>query len=262
MHLIRILMKIVQIQLNVSWADPEANIRRIESLLGRVEDADLVILPEMFTTGFVTTPDGLAEESPCRALEWMKEYAARADSAVCGSVALHEDGSYYNRLYFVSPDGNYAYYDKHHLFTYSGEHRTFTAGKERCIVEWCGIRFMLAVCYDLRFPVWLRNCGDYDAIICVASWPKPRRKAWDTLVRARAIENQCYFAAVNRVGLDPYCEYSGGTAFIDPCGETLSFVPDFEEGVSESELDMEALEEFRAKFPVLEDADVFEIRLS
>lgn len=253
-------MKVVLLQFNISWADPAGNRSRVEKLLDGVADADLIVLPEMFSTGFATEPDGIAEESPSESLEWMKAKAAELDAAICGSIALHEDCKYYNRFYFVAPDGEYASYDKHHLFTYGGEHLRFTRGEHRCTVEWCGVRFLMLVCYDLRFPVWARNCGDYDAILCIASWPKPRRGAWDCLVRARAIENQCYVAAVNRVGLDPTCEYSGGTAFINPYGEVVAKLDDYEEGVVEAELDMEALEEFREKFPVLMDADQFELR--
>jgi len=253
-------MKIVQIQQNISWADPAGNRAHLEQLLSGVEDADLVVLPEMFSTGFATEPQGIAEPEPSDSLAWMKKTAADLDCAIAGSIATYENGRYYNRFHFVTPDGESVSYDKHHLFTYSGEDKTFSAGDERCIVDWCGVRFLLIVCYDLRFPVWIRNRGDYDAIICVASWPETRRKAWDTLVRARAIENQCYVAAVNRCGTDPKCVYSGGTCFIDPYGNEISSASDYEEAVLESELDMEALEEFREKFPVLNDSDDFEIR--
>jgi len=251
------LMKTVLVQQNISWADPEGNRKHIDELLSGVEDADLVVLPEMFSTGFATDPAGIAENSPSGTLEWMKSKAADLDAAIAGSVATCEDGKYFNRFHFVMPDGETVSYDKHHLFTYGGEHLTFTPGTDRCIVEWCGVRFLLIVCYDLRFPVWIRNRSDYDAIICVASWPETRRDAWDTLVRARAIENQCYFLAVNRCGTDPKCVYSGGTAFVDPCGRVLASAPDYEEAVIEGELDMEELEEFRAKFPVLTDSDNF-----
>lgn len=253
-------MKIVQIQQNISWADPSGNRSHVERLLSGVEDADLVVLPEMFSTGFVTDPQGIAEVSPSDSLEWMKKIAAEKDCAIAGSVATFENGCYYNRFHFVTPDGEVSCYDKHHLFTYGGEDKTFTAGSERCVVEWCGVRFLMIVCYDLRFPVWIRNRGDYDAILCVASWPESRRKAWDTLVHARAIENQCYVVAVNRCGTDPKCVYSGGTYFIDPYGNDISAAVDYEETVIESELDMEDLEEFREKFPVLNDSDDFVIR--
>ena len=255
-------MKTVLLQTNISWADPKGNRDHLDKLLSGIEDADLIVLPEMFSTGFATEPQGIAEPAPCETLEWMKSCADRMESAIAGSVAVMEDGKYFNRFYFVVPGGDYVSYDKRHLFTYGGEHLSFTAGVNRVVVEWCGVRFLLAVCYDLRFPVWLRNCGDYDAIICVANWPEARRDAWDTLVRARAIENQCYMLAVNRCGTDPKCVYSGGTAFIDPCGKIVASVPDYEEGAAESELDMEELEEFRAKFPVLADAEKFQVFLS
>jgi len=253
-------MKAVLIQQNISWADPEGNRRHLDELLSKVEDADLVVLPEMFSTGFATEPSGIAEPAPSATLEWMKAKAQEMDSVIAGSVATVEDGKFFNRFHFVTPDGEVASYDKHHLFTYGGEHNSFSAGNDRCIVEWCGVRFLLIVCYDLRFPVWIRNRGEYDAILCVASWPEPRRSAWDTLVKARAIENQCYMLAVNRCGTDPKCVYSGGTAFVDPYGNIQASAPDYEEAVIEAELDMEALEEFREKFPVLHDADGFELK--
>ena len=176
----------------------------------------------------------------------MRRYAAGHDCAVAGSVAVQEDGKYYNRFYFVSPDGEVRSYDKKHLFTYGGEDKHYTAGTERVVVNYRGVRFLLEVCYDLRFPVWSRNRGDYDVALYVASWPSPRVEAWKALLRARAIENQ-----------DPYCDYCGGTAAIDPYGKTLSACEDGKEGQAEAFIDMNELEAFRKKFPVLDDADAF-----
>lgn len=251
-------MKTALVQLDIRWADPAENRRRLEGLLDGV-DADLVVLPEMFSTGFATKPEGIAEPWPCDTLQWMRNMAAQKDCAIAGSIAVCEDGRYYNRFCFVKPDGSAVFYDKHHLFTYGGEHKTFTAGKQRCIVEWRGIRFLLLVCYDLRFPVWIRNRKDYDAVLCVASWPDVRRGAWDALSRARAIENQCFFAAVNRVGTDPSCSYSGGTALIDPYGKETALCADGMEEVVVADIDMSVLEAFRRKFPVLDDEDEFTI---
>lgn len=254
-------MKTVLVQQDIVWADPSANREHLDSILAGIGSADLVVLPEMFSTGFATCPEGIAEEAPVpKSLDWMKAAAARGSYAIAGSVAVHEGGKYYNRLYFVKPDGSVVKYDKHHLFTYSGEDKTFAAGSERCIVEWRGVRFLLIVCYDLRFPVWIRNRADYDAIICVASWPTPRRAAWDTLVRARAIENQCWMLAVNRAGTDPSCTYSGGTALIDPYGAPVAAAADNHEDVISGTLDLDLLAAFRSKFPVLHDADSFEIK--
>ena len=249
-------MKTALLQQNIVWADPETNRARLDELLDSLPgDVGLAVLPEMFSTGFATRPEGIAEESPCESLQWMKETAAKRNLAIAGSIAVHEDGRYFNRLHFVTPDGGVTTYDKKHLFTYGGEHRTFTAGDRRVVVEYGGLRFLLLVCYDLRFPVWIRSRRDYDAIICVASWPDVRRGAWDILCRARAIENQCYMLAVNRCGADPACNYNGGTALIDPYGVTLASCPDSTECFATGEIDLGALEDFRRRFPVLDDAD-------
>ena len=212
----------------------------------------------MFSTGFCTNPDGIAENLDNETLQWMKSKASEKSAAIAGSVAVTDGKHYFNRFYFVKPDGSVTYYDKKHLFTYGGEHRRFTAGEERVIVEWKGVRILLQICYDLRFPVWARNRADYDMIIYVASWPTPRVAAWSALLVARAIENQCYVAGVNRVGADPACEYCGGTVVIDPYGKTIAECPMGEESEASALVDMDALEAFREKFPVLNDADEFE----
>ena len=253
-------MKAALVQYDIVWADPAANRSRLDALLEGIPQVDLIVLPEMFSTGFATQPEGVAEEAPSETLEWMKAKARAKDCAVAGSVALHEDGKFFNRFWFVKPDGEVTAYDKHHLFTFSGEHHRFTRGEERVVVEWRGFRFLLNVCYDLRFPVWSRNRKDYDAAIYVASWPSVRQFPWDTLLRARAIENQCYVLGVNRVGKDPSCEYGGGTAAVDPYGATLTACVPGAEQILVTDLDMDVLNAFRAKFPVLEDAEDFEIK--
>lgn len=250
-------MKVTILQRNIEWANPRLNVARADEALARLPDADLFVWPEMFSTGFCTQPEGIAETADSNTLQWMKRKAAERDCAIAGSVAVCEEGKYYNRFYFVTPDGSVRHYDKKHLFTYGGEHERFTAGTERVVVDFRGVRILLAVCYDLRFPVWARNKGDYDMILYVASWPTPRVDAWSALLRARAIENQCYVAGVNRVGNDPYCDYSGGSVIIDPYGKTLAECPWNTESVATAEIDMEALEKFRKKFPVLGDADPF-----
>ena len=189
----------------------------------------------------------------------MQRKAAERNCAIAGSVAVQENGKYYNRFYFVHPDGTVQHYDKKHLFTYGGEDKQFTAGTERVVVHYRGVRILLEVCYDLRFPVWSRNLGDYDMILYVASWPTPRVDAWSALLRARAIENQCYVAGVNRMGTDPACEYSGGSAIIDPYGKTMAECPWSCESEATAEIDMEKLAAFREKFPVLDDADSFSL---
>lgn len=252
-------MKITLLQRDIMWADPQANMSRNEQVFQAGEKADLYIFPEMFSTGFCTEPEGIAEPRPSVTLEWMKRNAAGHCCAIAGSVAVEENGKYFNRFYFVHPDGTADQYDKRHLFTYGGEHLRFTAGEKRIVTVFKGVRILPEICYDLRFPVWSRNRGDYDMIIYVASWPKPRTEAWRQLLRARAIENQCYVAGVNRCGTDPSCEYEGGTALIDPYGRTVAeCLPCTEESIS-ADIDMNLLEDFRKKFPVLEDADNFDI---
>ena len=228
-------------------------------MLARCGEADLFVLPEMFSTGFCTRPEGIAEPVGSDTLLWMKQKAAELNAALAGSIAVEENGHFYNRFYFVHPDGQVQWYDKKHLFTYGGEHKSFTAGAERVIVNFRGVRILLQVCYDLRFPVWARNRKDYDMILYVASWPTPRVDAWNILLRARAIENQCYVVAVNRVGEDPACQYCGGSAVIDPYGHTLASCEDNKSCTAEATIDMDVLEAFRKKFPVLDDADPYQI---
>ena len=251
-------MKISIIQQDIAWADIAENIRKADVAVDSDPGADLYVLPEMFTTGFCTNPEGIAEVHPGASLEWMRKKAAAVDAAVAGSVAVCEDGRFYNRFYFVKPDGETVWYDKKHLFTYGGEQDRYTAGKERVVVEFRGVRILLEVCYDLRFPIWSRNRGDYDMILYVASWPSVRVAAWKSLLVARAIENQCYVAGVNRVGNDPYNEYDGGSMVIDPYGRMIASCEDGVEMTTSAEVDMPALEAFRAKFPVLKDSDVYE----
>lgn len=253
-------MKITLLQRDVIWADPEANIQKNNSVFTAGDGSDLYVFPEMFSTGFCAEPEGIAEETPSVTLEWMRDKAAGYNCAVAGSIAIHEDGKYFNRFHFVYPDGKTEIYDKRHLFTFGGEHRRFTAGEERTIVTFNGIRILLEICYDLRFPVWSRNRGDYDMIIYVASWPKPRTDAWKLLLRARAIENQCYVAGVNRCGNDPAHEYEGGTAIIGPLGNTIAECPDGIESRISADIDITALREFRKRFPALDDADWFEMK--
>ena len=252
-------MKIAILQTNIDWGNPSANVKNADEMMAQCEDADLYVLPEMFSTGFCTDPKGIAEPLNCETLQWMKQKAADKGCAVAGSIATVDDGKYYNRFYFVHPDGTIESYDKKHLFTYGGEDKHFTAGNQRVIVTYKGVRILLQVCYDLRFPVWARNRKDYDMILYVASWPTSRVEVWKTLLRARAIENQCYVVGVNRVGDDPNCSYCGGSAIIDPYGRTLAACEDGKVCDANAVLDMEVLEAFRKKFPVLNDADPFQL---
>ena len=253
-------MRVSILQRDIIWADPASNIRTADEAIDRQRGADLYVLPEMFSTGFAMQPDGLAEPNDGETLHWMKCKATRCDAAIAGSVAVNDDGRFYNRFYFVQPNGCVDIYDKRHLFTYSGEDKCFTRGNERVIVAFRGIRFLLEVCYDLRFPVWSRNQKDYDCILYVANWPTSRIAAWRTLLRARAIENQCFVVGVNRVGRDPQCEYCGASVILDPYGNTLAACEANRECEATAQLDMTALVKFRQEFPVLNDADAFLIK--
>lgn len=251
-------MTITLLQQDIVWASPSANQEAAERAILAAPKSDLYVLPEMWSTGFATEPEGIAETDGS-SLHWMERMAIRMDAAIAGSVATRVDDSYYNRFYFVKPTGEVSWYDKHHLFTYGGEHRRYTAGRQRVVVEWRGVRFLLQVCYDLRFPCFSRNRVQedeaYDVALYVASWPTSRRLPWDTLLRARAIENQCYVCGVDRVGTDPACAYNGGTALIDAYGRTVAACPDGEVAALTASIDLEGLRAFRQKFPVLDDRD-------
>lgn len=248
-------MKITLFQRDILWGNIGANLTRADEAVDGSPGSDLYIFPEMFTTGFCVEPEEVAETVEGETLAWMKAKAAQTGAAIAGSVPVCQDGKYYNRFYFVKPDGSIAQYDKKHLFTFGGEHHHFTAGDRRVIVEWKGVRILLEICYDLRFPMWTRNRKDYDMIIYVASWPTPRVEAWKSLLTARAIENQCFVAGVNRVGNDPSNQYCGGSGIIDPYGKTMAECEDGVEMAVTADVDMEMLNAFREKFPVLNDAD-------
>lgn len=249
-------MKITLLQQDIAWGKPATNQQAAEQAILAAPKSDLYVLPEMWSTGFATEPEGVAETDES-SLTWMKQMAHRLDAAIAGSISTEVDGKYYNRFYFVKPTGEAEYYDKHHLFTYSGEHHRYTAGTERKVVEWRGARFLLQVCYDLRFPVFARNSASapYDVALYVASWPTSRIEAWKALLKARAIENQCYVVGVDRVGTDPACSYCGGTMLIDAYGRVVDACEENKVCSLTADLDLEALSAFRKKFPVLNDAD-------
>ena len=253
-------MKITLVQSSPSEGGTEVTLERLDDLIGQGTGADFYFLPEMFASGQALDPSGIAQDMDGSIVNWLRHTSARLDAAVAGSLAIKESDHFYNRFCMAKPDGTVISYDKHHLFTYGGEKERFSCGEQAVTVEWRGIRFRLCVCYDLRFPVWLRNTDRYDALICVANWPKPRRDNWDLLLRARALENQCYVIGVNRVGDDPVCHYDGGTAFVDPYGNVQASCPDCTECECSGTIDKKLLDEFRAKFPVLEDADKFIIQ--
>lgn len=249
--------RVAILQRDIVWCDVEANLVALEHMCEGVR-ADVVVLPEMFQTGFVTEPKGVAE-CDGRTLEWMKRMASMLDAAVVGSVAIEEEGRYYNRQYFVMPAGDVAWYDKHHLFSPGGEAERYSAGDRRVVVLWRGVRYLMQVCYDLRFPVWSRQRGDYDVILYSALWPKPRREVWSTLLKARAIENQAYVVGVNRTGSEPGVEYVGDSTVIDARGGVMVDM-EARSGVEVVEIDIDALHAFRCKFDVGRDADSFELK--
>ena len=251
-------MKVSIIQHDIVWGNPAENRLRLQQQIEAQPGADLYVLTEMWSTGFAINPEGVAERDEA-SLQWMKDMAVQMQAAIAGSLAIEQDGSFHNRLYFVTPDGEVEYYDKRHLFSYGGEDKYYSPGTERVVVEWKGVRFLLTVCYDLRFPVWMRYCNDYDAIICVANWPTVRIDSWQTLLRARAIENQCYVVGVNRVGKDPNCDYCGCSAIINPYGQTIAECEKDKECSMEAVFDMEKLNAYRVKFPALKEKDKFEI---
>jgi predicted amidohydrolase len=259
-------MKIAILQHNIVWGSPTENMARLSQFLDNCPETDLYVLPEMFATGFIMEPEAVAETDGGGSLVWMQQQARQRNAALAGSLCIKSGNHYYNRFYFVPPTGKVDYYDKRHLFTYGGEQRNYTAGKQRVVVEYKGIRFLLQVCYDLRFPVWSRNILNngnevlFDVVLYVASWPASRQFVWEQLLRARALENQCYVVGVNRIGNDPACQYQGGSVILDAYGRTLASCADGEEQWAIADIDIDKLKAFRSKFPVLADAEHFEIR--
>ncbi len=248
-------MKVTILQQHIAWQDASANRRQFEAALASAPASDLYVLPEMWNTGFVADPSPVAETDDGESVQWMLRMARRLDAAVAGSMAIRTDGGdYRNRFFFATPDGIAGRYDKRHLFSYGGEDKHYRAGDKRVVVAWRGVRFLLQVCYDLRFPVWSRYYDDYDAILYVANWPSSRHLAWHTLLRARAIENQCYVVGVNRVGSDPVCDYQGSSAFVTPYGDADECPAGAETSLTGT-IDMPFLEHFREKFPVLKERD-------
>ena len=245
-------------QYDMEWKNIPSNLTRAEGLIARAE-SDCIVLPEMFATGFSTEPTTIAEPMDGPIVEWMRYEAARYGCAIMGTAIIEEKGLFFNRALFVKPSGEVIHSDKRHLFSIGGEAEHLTAGTERVIVEWCGLRWLLLTCYDLRFPVWSRNRGDYEVALYPASWPASRRDAWQTLLRARAIENEAYVIGANRTGSDPTTMYVGDSAIIGFRGETIAQL-EAEEGVITADLDPNELGHFREKFPVFRDSDEFQLK--
>ena len=271
-------LTITTIQSNLIWEEKSANLRLLEQKIAGIEEkTEIVILPEMFSTGFSMRPEALAETMDGETVEWMKRVSRENGVVLTGSIMIEEDGNYFNRLIWMLPNGQYGLYDKRHLFAFGEEDQHYSAGNKRLIASVKGWKINLQVCYDLRFPVWARNrvfdsaqtpeqntstplsVYEYDVLIYVANWPERRSHAWKTLLCARAIENQCYVVGVNRVGSDANnIYYSGNSLIIDPLGQVLYHMAD-EEDVNTITLQKEMLEEVRSKFPFWKDADSFNI---
>ena len=245
------------IQSNLIWEKIEDNLeqfaRQIQTVNGKT---DLIVLPEMFSTGFSMNPKKVAETMEGKTMLWLKTQARITDAVVTGSFIATENGHFYNRLIWMQPDGEYFIYDKKHLFTLAKENEQYTAGTKRLIVEWKGWKICPLICYDLRFPEWARNTVDYDLLIYTASWPKPRIAAWQTLLAARAIENQSYTIGVNRVGEDANgLEYSGASSVVDYTGKTVFCAVD-QEAVFTAQLELAKQQNFRRKLNFLADQDL------
>ena len=249
-------LNITLLQPNIIWEVPQANLERFSEMLAPIDNTDLIVLPEMFSTGFSMQPEKLKENMDGPSVQWMKNLAREKDTAITGSLIIEESGKVFNRMVWVFPDGKTEIYDKRHLFTMGEENQHYSAGTEKLIVKYKGWRFCPLICYDLRFPVWSRNTQNYDVLLYVANWPAVRHEVWKTLLKARAIENQAYCVGVNRVGKDgPGLDYEGDSCIIDAKGNAR-FLSDKEQ-VASFEISMVELQKFREKFPVLNDRDLF-----
>jgi len=254
-------MKVALIQSSLFWESPIANRNYFEEKINAInEQVDLIVLPEMFATGFTMNPKDLAETMQGETILWLQSLTKAKNSAIIGSLIIEENNNYYNRLVFVLPSGEIQFYNKRHLFTLAGEDKVYTSGKEKLIIEYKGFKICPLVCYDLRFPVFARNVEDYDLLIYVANWPKTRINAWDILLQARSVENMCYTIGVNRTGVDAnQYEYVGHSQVVDFLGNYI-LEPQQIEGVFIAELSKGKLLETRNKLGFLDDRDSFELK--
>ena len=253
-------MKIALIQVPLFWENPKLNRDYFEEKINAIaENVDLIVLPEMFTSGFTMNPKPVAETMQGDTILWLKNLAKAKNAAITGSLVIEENGHFFNRLVFVFPSGEIQKYDKKHLFTLAGEDQIYTSGTQKLLVEYKGFKICPLICYDLRFPVFARNTEEYDVLIYVANWPKIRINAWDSLLKARAIENMCYTIGVNRIGEDAnQHEYIGHSQVVDFLGN-YDIEPQETEGVFMTNLDKNLLLETRQKFGFLNDRDVFKL---
>lgn len=254
---------ITTIQTHLNWEDIDKNLNHFDKKIKLISDgSDIIILPEMFTTGFTMDPEKHSEEHEGKSLQWMLQKSKEKKCVIIGSISVNDSGKYYNRLYCTKPDGTYEYYDKRHLFRMGNEHQHYTAGDKKLIIEYKGWKICPLVCYDLRFPVWSRNTKDntFDILIYVANWPEVRSYPWKQLLIARAIENQCYVVGENRIGEDGNdIKHSGDTCIINPRGEIISKTLAHEDKLETLKLSYTYLQEFRKLFPVMMDGDEFKL---
>ena len=248
------------VQTALVWQQADANCQHIASMLDDEHvTSDLIVLPEMFNSGFTLDSTKVAESMDGKTVSWMKQLAKKHDAAVCGSIVIKEDDTNFNRLVIAYPDQTTEHYDKKHLFRMANEHQRYGSGDKQVIVNWRGWRIALLVCYDLRFPVWCRAQNTTDLMLFVASWPAARAHPWKTLLRARAMENLCYVCGVNRIGTDANdIDYQGDSAVIDMVGEDICQMKD-QDGIKTVTLNANSLEQFREKFPAHLDADTFSV---
>lgn len=251
------------VQPDIMWKDIQGNLAKYSEMLsGRQFDPDLILFPEMFQTGFCSNPEDVAETMDGDTVRWMKRIAESLKSSVAASIIIKEDGNFFNRLVYIDPSGNHTWYDKRHLFALEGIEINYERGRHRLIVPLNDWSICFQICYDLRFPVWSRNRNDYDLLVNLANWPAKRDDVWNTLLKARALENQSYVAGVNRVGIDlNNIEYIGNTMVVDPKGTISAKIQDSSEGLLEATLSGDSLEKFRNEFPVWKDSDDFELRI-
>ncbi|MEZ4797154.1 MAG: amidohydrolase [Flavobacteriaceae bacterium] len=252
-------LKVAIIQSDLVWENPEQNRINFTKKIKEIKQpVDVIVLPEMFTSGFTMNPEHVFETMNGTTLAWMIETSKKTDSAICGSLVISENNNFYNRFVFVTPNGHIEQYDKRHTFTLAGEHKVYKAGNKRLTINYKGWKILPQVCYDLRFPVWARNTDDYDAMIYVANWPKPRVNAWDALLKARAIENMSYCIGVNRVGFDVNDhEYVGHSAIYDGLGECVTNIKHNTEQTEVAILDKNHIKAIRQKLKFLDDRDTF-----
>lgn len=252
-------LKVAIIQSDLVWENPEQNRINFTQKIEHIkESVDLIVLPEMFSTGFTMNPEHVFETMNGTTIGWMRETSKKMNTAICGSLVILENNDYFNRFVFVTPNGHFEHYDKRHTFTLAGEHKVYKAGSKRLTINYKGWKILPLVCYDLRFPVWARNTDDYEVLIYVANWPKPRVNAWDALLKARAIENMSYCIGVNRVGFDVNNhEYVGHSAVYNGLGECLTHIKPSKEQTEIVVLNKNHIKTIREKLMFLNDKDTF-----